>query len=366
MKWKGFQIDNPTTERGVEPLTIKDIARESGYAVGTVSRALNNHPNVSPAAREKILKIVKRHGFQPNANARRLKQQASNSVAVIVRGTRNVLFAGLVETIQTMVEDKGYSVIVSYQGEDGDEVAAARTLRTERKPLGVLFLGGNRENFRRGAEQVDCPCVAVTVPAGDLELANLSSVSTDDRLGAKAAVEYLLDAGHREIGVIGGERAAPDAENLGGNTSQMRFEGCCEAFRARGLSFDLDKQSVMTRYSLQGGYEGAKALLERQSGLTALFAMSDVMAIGAMRAIGDRGLRVPEDISVVGYDGIELGRYCTPRLTSIRQDGEALARRGAEILLDCIENSAPCVHEVIPFRLVEGESVARRENSEKA
>lgn len=84
--WKGFQINYPTTELELEPLTIKDIARESGYAVGTVSRALNNHPNVSPAAREKILEIVRRHGFQPNANAKRLKQQASNSVAVVVKG----------------------------------------------------------------------------------------------------------------------------------------------------------------------------------------------------------------------------------------------------------------------------------------
>lgn len=344
-------------------MTIKDIARESGYAVGTVSRALNNHPNVSPAAREKILEIVKHYGFQPNANARRLKQQASNSVAVVVKGTHNLLFAGLVETIQTLVEGKGYSVIVSYQGEIGNEVAAARTLCAERKPLGILFLGGDRENFRLGAETVGCPCVLITVPAEDLGCGNLSSVSTDDVAGAKAAMEYLLNAGHRRIGVIGGESDAAAPGSPHGNTSQMRFAGCCEALAERGLAAEEDKLLARTRYSLRGGYEAAVTLLERNPDLTALFAMSDVMAIGAIRAVRDKGLRVPEDISVVGYDGIELGQYCSPKLTSVWQDGEAMARRGAEILLACMENNAPCAHEVVPFRLVEGESVMKREDA---
>lgn len=341
-------------------MTIKDIARESGYAVGTVSRVLNGHPNVSPAARAKILEVVGRHGFRPNANARRLKQQASNSIAVVVKGTNNLLFAGVVETVQTLLEGRGYSVIVSYQGEDGDEVRAAQNLRAERKPLGVLFLGGSRENFRRGAEGIGCPCVLLTVPAGDLGVENLSSVAIDDAAGARTAMEYLLDAGHRAVGIIGGESGPmPDAATVG-NISQMRFAGCRQALEARGLAADRDTCSVTAPYSLQGGYQGAVSLLERRPDLTAIFAMSDVMAIGAMRAIRDRGLRVPEDISVMGYDGIELGRYCIPKLTTIRQDGGAMARRGAEILLDCLEKQTSCVHEVIPFQLWEGESVARR------
>lgn len=341
-------------------MTIKDIARESGYAVGTVSRALNGHPNVSPAAREKIMEIVRRHEFHPNANARHLKQQASNSVAIVVKGTRNLLFAGMVETIQSLVESRGYSVIVNYQGEDGNEVEAARALRAERKPLGILFLGGNRENFRRGVGEIGCPCVAITVPAGDIGFDNLSSVATDDVAGAKAAVEYLLDAGHRVIGVIGGKSEAVMGDSEG-NTSQMRFAGCRQAFEERGVTVDWDKQSVMTRYSLRGGYDGATALLERCPELTALFAMSDVMAIGAMRAIRDMGRSVPEDVSVVGYDGIELSRYAFPKLATVHQDSETLARRGAEVLLEQLENQGPCIHEVIPFQVLEGESVARRQ-----
>lgn len=338
-------------------MTIKDIARESGYAVGTVSRVLNHHPNVSPEAREKIMAVVERYGFQPNTNARRLKQQGSNSLAVVVKGAKNLLFAGLVETIQSIVDEKDYSLIVSYQDEDSDEVEAARELQAERKPLGIIFLGGNRDNFRRGFDRISCPAVLLTTRGEDLGFENLSSVSTDDVAGAREAVEYLLAAGHRKIGIISGQSSfAP--EDVSCNTSQSRFTGCRRAFDARGVEFDITRQTAVARYSMEGGYEGAGQLMERCPDLSAIFAMSDVMAIGAMRAIRDRGLRVPEDISVIGYDGIELAGYCIPKLTTIKQDGDRLARRGVEILLDAIENHAGAVHEIVPHRLSAGESVA--------
>ncbi len=339
-------------------MTIKDIARESGYAVGTVSRVLNDHPNVSPEARSRVMEVVRRTGFQPNSNAKRLKQQASHSIAVVVKGARNLLFATLLETIQSLVEAKGYSVIISYQSEEENEVAAARALCAEHKPMGVLFLGGNRDNFRRDFAGIKRPCVLVTTPAGDLGFPNLSSVATDDVLGARAAANLLLDAGHMRIGVIGGESSVL-TPIMGCNTSQMRFVGFYQALADRGVPMDAEAQSVKTRYSMEGGYAGARTLLERDRGITAIFAMSDVMAVGAMRAARDMGLRVPDDLSVVGYDGIELGAYCNPKLTTVRQDGDALARRGVDILLAAIEDGAPAVHEIVPFDLVAGESVSK-------
>lgn len=339
-------------------MTIKDIAKESGYAVGTVSRVLNDHPNVSPEARAKVMEVVRRTGFQPNSNAKRLKQQASHSIAVVVKGARNLLFATLLETIQSLVEAKGYSVIISYQSEEENEVAAARALCAEHKPMGVLFLGGNRDNFRRDFSAIRPPCVLVTTPAGDLGFPNLSSVATDDVLGARAAANLLLDAGHQRVGVIGGESSVL-TPTMGCNTSQMRFVGFCQALADRGVPMDPEAQSVKTRYSMEGGYAGARTLLERDRGITAIFAMSDVMAVGAMRAARDMGLSVPNSLSVVGYDGIELGAYCNPKLTTVRQDGDALARRGVDILLAAIEESAPAVHEIVPFDLVAGESVSK-------
>ena len=123
-------------------MTIKDIARLSGYGVATVSRVLNDHPDVSEEARRRVLAVVEEQGFQPNNNAKHLKQQASTSIAIIVKGTMNLLFADLVEKLQALLREAGRDAAVYYLDEDANEVAYALQLCRERKPLGIIFLGG--------------------------------------------------------------------------------------------------------------------------------------------------------------------------------------------------------------------------------
>ena len=146
-------------------MTIKDIARESGYAVGTVSRALNNAPGVSAETRQKILEIVNRHNYEPNANAKHLKQQANDGIALIVKGTQNMLFAGILEPLQQIIEESGYVATVYYIDEEANEVAQARRICTERKPHGILFLGSNPEYFTPELEALGIPCLLLTIPA---------------------------------------------------------------------------------------------------------------------------------------------------------------------------------------------------------
>ena len=124
-------------------LTIKDIARESGYAVGTVSRVLNNHPDVSDKARAKILEVVEKHHFKLNSNAKHLKQQASNGIAIIVKGNQNMLFASIVEQMQGMIREKGYACLMYYIGEMENELEQALQVIIERRPMGILFLGSS-------------------------------------------------------------------------------------------------------------------------------------------------------------------------------------------------------------------------------
>lgn len=336
-------------------MTIKDVAQRSGYAVGTVSRALNGSPGVSEKARREILAVVEELGFKPNSHARQLKQRESHSFSIIVKGAGNRLFAGIVEKMQSLLKDAGKTVTLYYLDEDNDEVELAVQICREQKPLGILFLGGNQENFRRSFHAVTCPCVLVTTRADTLGFPNLSSVSTDDVAGAAQAMGHLLDAGHRRVGVIGGDSCVL-SPMMGCNTSQLRLIGCQQAHLQRALPFDWERQAIASRYSLEGGYEAAVALMDRCPDLTAIFAMSDIMAIGALRAIHDRGLRVPEDISLIGYDGIEQASYCIPRLTTIRQNADRLARRGVDILLQQTDGG-PAVHELVPFQLVRRESV---------
>ncbi len=338
-------------------MTIKDVAQRSGYAVGTVSRVLNGQPGVSAEARARILAVLEQTGFRPNTNARHLKQRGSREIGIVVKGAGNLLFAGIVEEMQSLLKAAGMTASLYYVDESSDEVGLAAQICREQKPRGILFLGGNGENFARRFADITCPCMLVTTRADAFGFANLSSVCTDDVLGAAQAMDHLLDAGHRTVGVIGGEHAVV-APGKGCNTSQLRLLGCQQACRQHGVPFDPDRQVVATRYSLAGGYEGARELLARCPGLTAIIAMSDVMAMGALRAIHDAGLRVPQDISLIGYDGIEQAAYCVPRLTTIRQNASLLARRGVDILLRQMD-SGEAVHELVPFELVEGESVRR-------
>ena len=333
-------------------MTIKDIARLSGCGVATVSRVLNNHPDVSEKTRCKVMAVVEEHGFQPNNNAKHLKQQVGTGIAILVKGSQNMLFADLVERIQVLLRDNDRDATVYYLDEDANEVTNAIQLCRERKPVGILFLGGNLEYFRTSFRHVKVPCVLLTNSARELDFENLSSLTTNDEAAAFQAIDYLAGRGHRKIGVLGGNWSSSQI-------SYRRLQGCQRAFEQWGLSFDLERQTEPSRYSMADAYEAAKRLLERCPELTAIFAMSDVMAIGVIRALRDLGKRVPEDISVMGYDGISIARYSVPRLTTICQDTRQLAEQGVKVLLDSIEGEGRPVHKVVPFRMLDGESVAQ-------
>ncbi len=331
-------------------MTIKDIARLSGYGVGTVSRVLNHHPDVSDAARERVMAVVRQYGFEPNSNARHLKSQTLSSVTVLVKGTQNMLFADLLERVQSLLLDSGEEVFVTYLDEDADEVTYAAQLCRLRRPKGLIFLGGDLELFRSKFAQITVPSVLLTNSAAQLGFGNLSSFTTDDSAAAACVVEYLVSRGHTRIGLIGG--------NLSGEQiSSRRIRGASAAMESHGLAFSLKSGYEPCRFSLPDGYAAAQRLLRRQPDLTAIFCMGDVIAFGAMRAARDLGLRIPEDLSLIGYDGIVWTRYSAPRLTTVRQDTEALAARGVSTLLKTLHYDTAPVHEVIPFQLLEQESV---------
>ena len=333
-------------------MTIKDIAKESGYAVGTVSRVLNNHPNVSEKARKTIMAVVEKHHFKLNSNAKHLKQQASSGIAIIVKGSQNMLFASIVERLQRLLSEKKYASFIYYIGEEENEVEQAERVCLERHPLGILFLGSDLEFFKERFDRLEIPCVLVTNSAAELGFDNLSSVSTDDEAGAQAAVEHLLKLGHRNIGILGGYMEKSHA-------AHTRYRGCEKAFAKQGRKLEPGRQYRSAFFSMEEGYHAMEQLLEQMPDLTAVFAMADVLAVGAIRAIRDRGLRVPEDVSVMGFDGIELGNYLSPRLTTVRQARERIADRSLEILLSDIAGERPAVHELLPFDIVEGESAAK-------
>ena len=330
-------------------MTVKDISAQTGYSVGTVSRVLNNQPNVSPKARRVILEAAKASGFQLNVNAKQLKQQRSNTVLAVVKGRSNELFGNLIEAMQEKMSQLPYPLVVDYLDEDDNEVLRGVQLCREKKPRGMLFLGGNLENFRNHFAEIDIPCVLVTNDASALQEARLSSVTTDDKMAGFLAVEHLAKLGHKNIAVIGGWRGVSDI-------SSLRYRGCLEAVEKYGLPFDGEKDYFEGRFSYTEGYRAVETLLQSGRQFTAIFAMADVMAIGAVRALQDKGYKVPEDVSVIGVDGLQIGEFTLPRLSTVCQSVDQLAQESVALIARQIEGNAQVRHLTIAPEVAHKES----------
>ena len=204
--------------------TIKDIARLSGYSIGTVSRVINNKADVSQEARQRIEHVIRDLNFQPNSNARQLKNSAPSGVTVIVRGMNNSFLVSILEELQFRMREHREEVSVQFLDETEDEVSAAIQLTATARPKGLIFLGGSTESFRRSFSEIGIPSVLVTGDASSLGFSNLSSFTTDDYSASAFAVNRLIELGHREIGIIGGYPVPYPDDN-----STRRIDGAISA-----------------------------------------------------------------------------------------------------------------------------------------
>ena len=340
-------------------ITIRDIARLSGFSTGTVSRVINNHPDVNPATREKIEEVIRQTGFEPNANAKMLKQTMSSTITIIVKGIHNSFLETILEEMQKAFKENGEDVSVVFLDETDNEINAAIQACSTRKPEGLIFLGWNINDFRSRFGLITVPGVLVTVDASELGYENLSSFTTDDISGAKEAVAYLVRSGHKKIGIIGG-----NLDESSGQLSTSRLAGALQILQMHSIPFDYEKNYVPCRFSLEDGYNAARKLLTMNPDITGIFALSDLMAIGCVRAVRDLGKKVPEDVSVIGYDGIDYTQYSVPRIATVRQDVVQLAKRSVEDILLRVSYSRAPVHEKIPYTVLPGESISRPKNQE--
>lgn len=332
--------------------TIRDIAQIANVSVTTVSRVVNKRPDVSPATRERVLDVISSCNFVCNANAKNLKQTENQVVSIIVRGHSNTFLNGVAEAILKHGAEDGLDFLVEYIDEEDDEFLTACRLRTEKHVNGFIMLGANLDDRRHAIHELDVPFVFATVNADGCGLPRVSSVSVDDRAMGRLAIEKLLAAGHEQIAIFGGARNVTDCFSL-------RYEGALEAFSAVGKRFNTDLY-VETRFSLDGAYSFAKTFFSRHPEITAVFAMSDLVAFGVIRALIESGRHVPQDVSVIGFDGIEMGRYFVPSVTTIRQPVEEIARQSVEVLNRMLSDMAYSSHLLIPADFVERESIALR------
>lgn len=329
--------------------TIKDIAAFSGVGISTVSRVLNNRPDVSEETRRKVMDVVKTYNYTQNANAKHLKQRNTGLISIIVRGRRNSFLNDIAERIIAHGSATGYNFMLDFIDESADEFETARKHLTEKKILGVIFLGSNIVGRREEIAALHLPCVFATVDTSQLSLPGVSSVSVDNRLCAQQAIDHLLANGHHRIAVFGGLRDVDDS--IG-----RRYQGVLQSFAAHGLPFDTSLY-VECSFTMEKAYRTAIRFLDAGHAFTAIFAMSDIMAIGIIRALADRGLRAPDDVSVIGFDGIELARFIIPTLTTIEQPADTLARSSVDLILRLLADENDSENRVVESALRAGGSV---------
>ena len=333
----------------MEIYTIKDVARKAGVAVSTVSRVLNGRPDVSEETRKRVMDVVEACGFVQNRNARNLKNTKQVFGAIVVRGRRNAFLNDIAEQMIEYAQGFKTPFLIKYIDEEADEFDAMRQLYTERRAGGFILLGSRLDERADMVNTLDVPCVFATVNAQDRGLYNASSVCIDDRAATRAMMDRLLESGHRHVAVFGGNREGDDI-------FARRYRGAMDSLKSHGIEYDEDGYYMQIRFSMEGAYECTKRFFARHPEVTAVLTMSDSMAVGVIRALRDMGMRVPQDVSVTGFDGTEMARYYIPSITTVLQPTETIARESVKLLCEMLEGGE-AKFVTVDYALVEGESV---------
>lgn len=307
--------------------TIKDVAERAGVSIATVSHVINKTRYVSEELQARVRQAMEELGYQPNAIARSLRRKETHTIGLIIPDNSNPFFAEVARGIEDFGFQNGYSVILCNSDGDLKKELAYIGVLTSKRVDGIVFIAATAKAEHIKPFLGEIPLVIVDRKMPDLEA---DSVLVDNFGGGYAATRHLIDLGHRKIGCITGPPdLAPSAD---------RVAGYKQALKDHGLQ-PLDELIVEGDFRYQSGNEGMRRLLDLEPPPTAVFACNDVMAIGAMKAAQDQGLRVPEDIAIVGFDDITLASFTNPTLTSVKQPKYEMGKIALELLFQRISSS---------------------------
>ena len=310
--------------------TLKDVAVEVGVSVNTVSRALTGKPDVGSDTRARVREAAERLGYTPNLLARSLVQGRTRTVGLVVTDCTNPFYATLIRAVEETVSRHGYGLLLATANENPDKEAAGLRLLQERRIDGLLL----------SPVRVEAPHITALVEE-EVPHVLLSRrppgyrghfVGTDNVRGARLAVAHLIGLGHRRIAHLSRADTVSSAVE--------RIQGYRRELHEHGIAFDPDLV-VSAPADVTGGAGALPQLLALRPRPSAIFAYSDLQAIGLRIALDEAGLRVPEDVSIVGFDGIELASYVSPPLTTVAQDIQKIGVLGAEMLVRQLTGTPP-------------------------
>lgn len=325
-------------------VTIRDVARLAGVSVATVSRVLNASAPVREETRARVLDVARELRFSPNSAARSLSRQRAGALGVILPDLYGEFFSELLRGIDQEAQRAGHSLLVSSSHHDSRGIGAA-----------VRAMRGRVDGLMVMAPDVSAPLLADVLPAGIPTVllngpavdADVHEITVDNFGGARAMTRHLLGIGHTRIGFIAGAALNHEASE--------RERGYLAALREAGVTADRTL-NVRGDFSEDGGWRGARELLALAERPTVIFAANDAMAVGALSALREAGVRVPEEVAVAGFDDIPVARFLNPPLTSVRVGIAALGERAAALVLSALAERSPPRQrprrDVLPAELV--------------
>ena len=315
--------------------TSQDVAKRAGVSIATVSRVLNDSPHVRPAVKRKVLRAVTALNYQPNRTAQRLRAKHSKVLGLIISDIQNPFFTSVVRGIEDLAYAHGYSLVLCNSDEDPEKEKLYINVMRAEEVAGII-LASTSESNPRVSDLLDShiPVIAIDRRIKDRRVDSVLATNTQ---GACEAVAHLIALGHRCIGFIG----LP----LTRTTGRERFDGYQRALRENGLTVSRARVRISDAKQ-QGGHDSALELLASQPCLTALFAANNLMTLGALDAIRERGLKIPDDISIAGFDDMSWAALLQPPLTAVAQPTYELGRQAAELLLERLKSPDKPVEHV--------------------
>jgi DNA-binding LacI/PurR family transcriptional regulator len=316
------------------PPTMKDVAELVGVSIQTVSAVINDKSGITDETRERVLAAIKLLGYRPYSVARSLRTGQTRTLALIVSDLSNPSFGTMASAAEDYTHRFGYSLTVHNTHDDVEREASYIQSLTQRWIDGVLYVSAEDQlSSQTALERADIPSVAIDrIP----ENYSGPSVTLDNIKAGYMAAQHLIDLGHRRMAQISGPvRLRVARERIAGFEKALAHQGIHSAAREEG------------NWTCDSGYVAMQHILTLQPSPTALFAANDRMAIGAMQAIHEAGLSVPNDISVIGLDDIEVAAYQNPPLTTVRQSFVELATLAIQLLLALIENKTPPQTQIV-------------------
>jgi len=323
-------------------VTISDVAEKAKVSRATVSHVINNTRYVSDETRHKVEKVISELGYRPNVLARSLRSGQTHTLGLIVPDSSNTFFAEISREIEISAFEAGYSVILCNSNEDPQREKLYIDVLTEKQVDGIILVSTcGQINTLRGLKKLQIP---VALLDRDIKNLSLDTVLVDNKNGGLLATNHLISLGHQRIGFITGPSDA--------NPSAERLTGYKQALRENGIPFEKE----LIRYgdfTAPSGRLKAIELISLSNPPTAIFAGNDMMAIGVLRAATEKGLHVPEDIALIGFDDIELAAFTNPPLTTIAQPKLEMGKTITELLIQRIKNKERDVQfKMLPVSLI--------------